>query len=275
MAEAQPLPDGVDPTRPSPARMYDFMLGGTHNLEIDRQATQRIYAQAPDLFDGAWANRGFHGRAARWLAAECGIRQFMDIGSGLPTQQNTHEVVHAVDPAARVAYVDSDPMVLLLGAEMLADDGTTAVLHADLREPGTVLNHPDLRALIDFDQPTAVLMTAVLHFVPDAADPWGLVARYVNACAPGSYLALSHTTRDKIPANQIDTVVQVYQGATESVFPRSLAEVERFFDGLEIVPPYPGAGPVITHAGFWGAEDPQTADSDGARAFYCGVARKP
>ncbi|MHB1876019.1 MAG: SAM-dependent methyltransferase [Streptosporangiaceae bacterium] len=275
MAEAQPLPDGVDPTRPSPARMYDFMLGGTHNLEIDRQATQRIHAQVPDLFDGAWANRGFHGRAARWLAAERGIRQFIDIGSGLPTQQNTHEVVHAVDPAARVVYVDSDPMVLLLGGEMLADDGTTAVLHADLREVDTVLNHPDLRALIDFGEPAAVLMTAVLHFVPDAADPWGLVARYLNAFAPGSYLALSHTTRDKIPANQIDTVVQVYKGATESVFPRSLAEVERFFDGLEIVPPYPGAGPVITHAGLWGAEDPQAADSDGARAFYCGVARRP
>ncbi|MHB1431220.1 MAG: SAM-dependent methyltransferase [Streptosporangiaceae bacterium] len=275
MAEAQPLPDGVDPTRPSPARMYDFMLGGTHNLEIDRQATQRIHAQVPDLFDGAWANRGFHGRAARWLAAERGIRQFIDIGSGLPTQQNTHEVVHAVDPAARVVYVDSDPMVLLLGGEMLADDGTTAVLHADLREADTVLNHPDLRALIDFGEPAAVLMTAVLHFVPDAADPWGLVARYLNAFAPGSYLALSHTTRDKIPANQIDTVVQVYKGATESVFPRSLAEVERFFDGLEIVPPYPGAGPVITHAGLWGAEDPQAADSDGARAFYCGVARRP
>ncbi len=254
--------------------MYDYMLGGTHNFQIDRDATEQFRAQMPDLADAAWANRGFHGRAARWMAIERGIRQFIDIGSGLPTQSNTHEVVRAVAPGAKVAYVDNDPMVGVLASELLTDDGATAVIVADLREPDAVLGDARVRALIDFGEPVGLLMTAVLQFVPDEDDPWGLVGRYLAALCPGSYLALSHITRDKLPPRLVETGVQVYQRASESAFPRTLAEIERFFAGLEVVPPYEGAGPVITNVGLWGSEDPASADTDGSRAFYCGVARR-
>ena len=242
MSEPEQVPDGIDTSRPSPARMYDYMLGGTHNFQVDRDATEQFRAQMPDLEDAAWANRGFHGRAARWMATEHGIGQFIDIGSGLPTQSNTHEVVRAVAPDARVVYIDSDPMVLVLAKELLTDDGATAVIQADLREPDVVLNHPRLRALIDFGQPVGLLMTAVLQFVADESDPWGLVASYVAALCPGSYLALSHITRDKLPPRLVETGVQVYQRATESAHPRTRAEIERFFAGLELVPPYDGRG---------------------------------
>jgi hypothetical protein len=255
--------------------MYDYMLGGTHNFEVDREATERFRQQMPDLYDAAWANRGFHGRAARWMVIERGIRQFIDIGSGLPTQSNTHEVVRALAPDARVVYIDSDPMVLLMTEELLADDGTTAVIQADLRDPAAVLGHPGLAALIDFSQPVGLLMTAVLHFVADESDPWGLVGHYVSPLSSGSYLALSHITRDKLPPRLVQTGVRVYQQATERAHPRTKAEIERFFDGLELVPPYEGADPTVTNVGLWGSEDPALADSDGSRAFYCGVARKP
>ena len=275
MAETEQVPAGVDPTRPSPARMYDYMLGGTRNLQVDRDATERFLAHYPDLLDAASANRGFLRRAARLMAQTHGIRQFIDIGSGLPTQNNTHETVHQVAPAARVVYVDLDPMVLIYARELLTDDGTTAVVQADLRDPDTVLADLDVRRLIDFSQPVGLLMTAVLQFVADASDPWALVARYMQAVVPGSYLALSHITGDKLSARSVQTGVQVYQAATESAHPRTKAEIARFFAGLELVPPYAGAEPGLANVGQWGAEDPAVANSDGAQAFYCGVARKP
>jgi len=275
MAEAEQVPAGVDPTRPSPARMYDYMLGGTRNLQVDRDATERFLAQYPDLLDAASANRGFLRRAARLMAETQGIRQFLDIGSGLPTQNNTHETVHQIAPDARIVYVDLDPMVLTYARDLLTDDGTTAVVRADLRDPDSVLTDPDVLRLIDFSQPVGLLMTAVLQFVADASDPWGLVARYVQAVVPGSYLALSHITGDKMPAQSVQTGVQVYEAATERAHPRTKAEIARFFTGLELVPPYPGAEPGLANVGQWGAEDPAAANSDGAQAFYCGVARKP
>src|SRR5262245_2194357 len=158
-------PPGVDASRPSPARLYDYYLGGTHNLPVDREYGDRFKAAVPDLLDGVWANRAFHQRAATWLAQRAGIAQFIDIGSGLPTRDNTHEVVHAVVPGARVVYVDHDPMVAAYSADLLAGDGSTGVVTADLRDPDTVLDDPVMRALIDFGQPVGLLMTAVLHFV--------------------------------------------------------------------------------------------------------------
>jgi hypothetical protein len=254
--------------------MYDYMLNGKHNFQADRDAVERFRVQLPDLEDAAWANRAFHQRAARWMAAERGIRQFIDVGSGLPTQGNTHEVVQAVDPAARVVYIDHDPMVLAYADDLLTPDGTTAVIQADLRDPDTMLGHPALRALVNFSEPAGLLMTAVLQFVADSSDPWGLVARYAGALAPGSYLALSHITGDGLPPAAIRTGIDVYANATERAYPRSLAAIERFFDGLELVPPHSAAGRVVTHVGLWGAEDMAAADSDGSRALYCGVARR-
>jgi S-adenosyl methyltransferase len=269
------VPPGVDPTRPSPARLYDYYLGGTNNLEVDRQAAEQIRKQLPELADAAWANRGFHGRAAVWMAAQAGIRQFIDIGSGLPTQHNTHQAVHNVVPDARVVYVDIDPMVAAYGAPLLANDGTTGLVTADLRDPAAVLEAAEIQRLIDFSKPVGVLMTAVMHFVEDDLDPWGLVARYMSVTAPGSYLALSHVTYDKLPPRLTNAGAEVYARATNDIYLRSSADILRFFDGLELVAPYAGTAPGITYVGAWGAEDPDQADSDGSRFFYCGVARRP
>jgi hypothetical protein len=268
------VPPGVDPTRPSPARLYDYYLGGTTNYAVDREAAERLKIAAPDLIDAIWANRGFHGRAAVWLA-EQGIRQFLDIGSGLPTQNNTHEAVHKVAADARVVYVDNDPMVAAHADGLVADDGTTTLITVDVRDPDALLGHPGLHKLIDFAEPVGVLMTAVLQFVADGSNPWGLVTRYMGAVVPGSYLALSHPTQDNLPPRSVQAALDTYANATAQVHPRSNAEVEQFFDGLELIEPYTGAGPVVTYGGLWGAEDPVVADSDGSRAFYCGVARKP
>jgi S-adenosyl methyltransferase len=274
MTETEQVPPGVDPTRPSPARLYDYYLGGTTNFAVDREAAEKLKLAATDLIDAIFANRGFHGRAAVWMA-EQGIRQFIDIGSGLPTQNNTHEAVHKVAPEARVVYVDNDPMVAVHADALLEDDGTTAVITADLRDPDALLAHPALTGLIDFAEPAGVLMTAVLQFVSDGSDPWGLVARYMAAVAPGSYLALSHPTYDNLPPSAVQAGVETYRNATEQAHVRSKAEVERFFNGLELVAPFADASPGVTYAGLWGAEDPVAADTDGSRAFYCGVALRP
>lgn len=269
-----PVPPGVDPTTPSPARLYDYYLGGTQNFQADRDAAERIRAVMPALSDAAWANRSFHQRSARWLARR-GITQFIDIGSGLPTAGNTHELVQQVNPGARVVYADIDPMVAPHAASLLGEDGGTAVITADLRDPDAVLSHPDLRALIDFTEPAGLLMTAVLHFVAPEDNPHGLVRRYLNALAPGSYLALSHATADQIPPRAVRAGTSEYTRASGSIFPRPRSQVERFFEGLELVPPYQGGGPAVCYVGEWGAEDPQLADSDGSRVLYCGVARLP
>jgi hypothetical protein len=274
VTEACDVPPGVDPSRPTPARLYDYFLGGTNNFPVDRRAAEALQAQVPDVVDAMWANRGFHGRAAVWMAAR-GIRQFIDIGSGLPTQNNTHEAVQRVAPGIHVVYVDIDPMVAAQAGPLLAGDGSTTVIAADLREPGFVLGHPGLRRLIDFAEPAGVLMSAVVHFVADDADPWGLVAGYMAAVAPGSYLALSHGTYENLPPRLVRAALDTYARATEHAYPRSRAEIERFFAGLELVPPYCGADAAVTYVGLWGAEDLELADSDGSRAMYCGVARRP
>jgi hypothetical protein len=270
-----PVPPGVDPTKPSPARLYDYYLGGSNNFAADRALAERIRQVVPELSDAAWANRGFHQRAARWLAAEQGIRQFIDIGSGLPTQGNTHEVVQAVIPDARVVYVDNDPMVIAHARDLLRQVPGTETIMADIRDPAGVLEHPALRELVDFSEPVGLLLTLVLHFVADGSDPWGLVGRYVRAVAPGSYLVISHGTADQKPPRAVTAAVDEYEHATEQIHLRSRAQVERFFKGLELVPAYLGAEPRIAFIGEWGAEDPELADSEGSRWGYCGVARCP
>ena len=268
-----PVPPGVDPTTPAPARLYDYYLGGSNNFEADRIVAEQLRRGLPELSDAAWANRGFHQRAAGWLADK-GVRQFIDLGAGLPTQGNTHEVVQR-NSDARVVYVDNDPMVLAHASQLLSGTPSTALVLADLRDPDSVLGAANLRGLIDFDEPVGLLMTAVLHFVADSADPWGLVQRYMSALAPGSYLVLSHATGDRLPARAIEAMLKTYENATEKLVLRSRPEVERFFTGLELVPPYEGAEPGVTFTGQWGAVDPDSADSDGSRVLYCGVAKNP
>ncbi len=275
MNELDKAPAGVDPARPAPARIYDYLLSGHNNFPSDREAAERITAAVPEIRDCAWANRGFHQRAARWIARQ-GVHQFIDIGSGLPTVGNTHEVVQAVYPQCRVVYVDNDPMVRELAGELLAGQAGVRVIQGDLRHPDDMLANPDLRELIDFSQPVGLLMTAVMHFVADEWDPRGLLARYLGALAPGSYLALSHLTSDQKPPRAVREFCSVFDHATEQVHFRSLPEIERFFAGLDLVSPLdPGVQGRLCYAGDWEAEDPAAADSDGSRWLYCGVARRP
>ncbi len=266
-------PAGVDVSTPAPARIYDYMLRGSNHFPSDVEAAGKILSAVPEIRDCAWSNRGFHQRAAKWIA-EQGVRQFLDIGSGLPTVGNTHEVVQTVIPGARVVYVDSDPMVAEQGGRLLADDQSTLVICADLREPDAILGHPGLKELIDFSQPAGLLLTAVMMFVSDAWDPWDLVARYVDVLAPGSYLALSHLTDDYKPPETTERFRAVFDRATEQMHFRSKEEIAKFFGGLEMVPPYEGAPAALCYTGVWGAEDPVLADSEGARWLYCGVAGK-
>jgi len=250
------------------------MLRGDNHFEPDILAAERILSAVPEIRDCAWSNRGFHQRATKWIA-ERGVRQFIDIGSGLPTVGNTHDVAQKVIPGARVVYVDNDPMVAEQGGQLLAADRSTRVICADLREPESILDNPEVTEFIDFREPAGLLLTAVMMFVSDDADPWALVSRYVDALAPGSYLALSHLTDDYKPPVTAERFRAVFDGATERLYFRSRAEIARFFDGLELVPPYDGAEADICYTGVWGAEDPVLADSDGQRWLYCAVARKP
>lgn len=275
MSDADSVPPGVDPSKPSPARMYDRYLGGTANFQADRDAVDRILELVPEIRDAAWANRGFLQRAVRWMA-ERGIRQFIDLGAGLPTQRSTHEVARETLPDARVVYTDNDPGVIAHGHKILAEVPGTAVIEADFRHAGQLLGHPETMRLIDFAEPAGLLIIAVTQFIPNADDPWSLVARYVDVLAPGSYMALSAPTGDRMAAPKLDRILEVY--ATSSIplnVPRTRAEIERFFTGLEIVPPYKAAGPVLTSVGLWDCEDPDAAESDGSRSFYAAVARKP
>ena len=275
MSEMNRVPPGVDVSKPSPARMYDRYLGGTANFQADRDAVDRILELVPEIRDAAWANRGFLQRAVRWMA-ERDIRQFIDLGAGLPTQRCTHEVAREIRPDARVVYTDIDPGVIAHGQEILADVPGTAVIEADFRRPADFLSHPETRRLIDFTQPTGLLIVALTQFIPDVDDPWALVARYVDALAPSSYLALSAPTADHMAARKVDRIVDVYGTSTIPLnTPRTRAEVGRFFAGLAIVPPYPGADPALTSAGVWDCVDPEAAESDGSRSFYAAVARKP
>lgn len=271
----QAVPDGVDPTRMSVARVYDALLGGTHNFEVDRQAVEHMKRLFPDIVQWAWGNRGFHQRAARWLASEAGVRQFLDIGSGLPTQNNTHEVVHSVAPGSHVVYVDIDPMVAAYANSLLAGADNTVFIQGDLREPQAILADPQLRAAIDFDRPVALMLTAILHFVQDDASPWRIVADYMEALPSGSYLAISHSTTDGWGETATTGIEDLYKNANEQPRNRTRAEVTGFFEGLEIVPPYAGAPRDLTFGGLWGADDPSQADDDASHALYCAVARKP
>jgi hypothetical protein len=274
MDQASQIPAGVDTGRPTPARIYDYMLQGSSYFQVDRFAAEQILSAAPEIRDAAWSNRGFHQRAAKFIA-QCGVRQFIDIGSGLPTVGNTHEVVQKIVPGARVVYVDNDPMVELHSRALLETGDTITVICADLREPESILDHPQLHQLIDFGEPVGLLMTGVMMFVSDPSDPWALVSRYVDVLETDSYLSLSHLTDDYKPPIAAEGFRAVFDTATEHMYFRSKAKVERFFNGLELVPPYKGAEPGVTFTGLWGAEDVELADSEGSRWLYCGVARKP
>ncbi|GGT71002.1 SAM-dependent methyltransferase [Actinomadura citrea] len=273
MSETEQAPPGVDTTVPTPARMYDYYLGGTDNFEVDRAAAEKVLVNMPEAGDTAWANRGFLQRSVRWLALR-GIRQFIDIGAGLPTMNNTHDAAQAVASDARVLYADNDPMVRAHAEKLLAGSTGTAFITADFRDPDGLLGHEVTGKMVDLTRPVALLVVALVHFIPDEDDPWGIVREYMDRLAPGSYLVLSAGTGDRQADRAVGTLREVYAKSTASVHPRSRTEIERFFTGMEIVPPWEGAAAKVCYIGEWGAEDPEAADSDGSRWAYCAVARR-
>jgi hypothetical protein len=261
--------------RPSTAGMYDYYLGGTANTAAERAACEHLLSIIPEVSETAWANRGFLQRAVKAMAQDWGINQFLDIGAGLPTQRNTHDVVADFRSDGRVVYVDHDPRVVERGLALLGGVDNVAVLQGDVRRPKEILNHPETRRLIDFSQPVGVLLVALIHFVPDDDDPWGLVREYMDAVPSGSYLALSSGTGDRQAARLNNAAAEAYKKSASPAANRTYAQISKFFDGLEIVPPYEGAEPVLTYVGQWGAEDPEAADDEGSRWAYAAVARKP
>ena len=243
--------------QPNPGRIYNCLLGGKDNYGQDRQAAGQLLAVLPDARAAARANRRFVGRAVRYLAQDAGIGQFIDIGAGLPVPGNVHQVAREVDPRARVAYVDNDPVVVSHARALLCTAPGVCAFRGDLRDPPGILNHPDLRAVIDLGAPVAIVLGAVLHYIPDEDSPDKLVDMLTAAVAPGSYLVISHATSEDIGTDAAGQVRELYAQASAPAVFRSRAEVARFFEGLELVPP--GIGNVAAwHADLRPAEPGRT-----------------
>ncbi len=228
-------PESIDVERPSVARMYDFFLGGSHNFAVDREAARQVLAVAPEAALVAQANRAFLRRSVRFLV-DSGVRQFLDIGSGIPTVGNVHDIAQRLDPRARVMYVDTDPVAVAHSRQMLTGNDRTGVIQEDLRRPEQILHHPEVRGLLDFDQPIAVMIVAVLNFVPDEDDPAGILATVRDALAPRSCLALSQVSVEG-REEEVDLVGSVYRKAGNALHFRSRDQIAGFFDGFDLVPP--------------------------------------
>ncbi len=254
--------------------MYDYALGGTYARPVDRAAVEKIRTVMPELAQTAWANRGFHQRAAIWMARR-GISQFIDLGCGLPTTASTCQAVRRVTPRARVVYVDHDPAVVAHARPALASPAAASVILADVRDPVALLTALHLDGLIELAEPAGLLCTAVMEFIADESDPWGCLARLMSALAPGSYLALSHLTSDHVHPPAVQAIKGAFHRAPEQVHPRDRLEVAMFFEGLDVVPPYPGTAPGLCQIGLWGAEDPVLADDPSSRWWWAGLARWP
>jgi hypothetical protein len=262
------VPGGIDTATPNVARIYDYLLGGKDNFAADRQAARQLIAAIPDAAEIARDNRSFLGRVVRYLATQGGIRQFLDLGSGLPTQANVHELARGVAPEARVVYVDNDPMVASHGRALLASGDQIGIVFGDLRDPASVLNHPAVLDLLDLTRPIGVLCTSTLHFVADEPEPHKIIAEYRDHMTPGSYLAISHGTLEEDAKAEVDKAVDVYRQASSQLHIRRLPEVLRFFDGFDLVEPG------LTWITEWRPE-PGTAPTGRQHSMRGGVGRKP
>jgi SAM-dependent methyltransferase len=221
------------------ARMYDYYLGGVHNFPADQEAARKVIAQFPKITVAARANRAFLRRAVRYLV-EAGVRQFLDIGSGIPTEGNVHEIAQAAAPEAHVVYVDIDSVAVAESLELLDGNQRATAIRANLRSPQDVIDHPSVRRLLDFSQPVGLLLAAVLHFVPDDEEAYGVVAQLARSLVPGSYLAVSHVAAESfVPtSDEMRVAVDVYQRqTTTSATSRSHDAIARFFTGFDLVDP--------------------------------------
>lgn len=260
-------PPGVDTERPSSARMWDYLLGGAHNFAIDRQVAEQGMKIKPDLPDVARQVRAFIHRSVEFLSS-AGIDQFLDIGSGIPTRGNVHEKAQQLNPAARVVYVDYDPVAIAHGQAILKDNDRVAAILGDLRHPGAILADPTVRNLIDFDRPVGLLLVAVLHFVFDEYDPKGIVGTLRDALAPGSYLALQHATTDQQPTSTIEMVKFFNANSPEPMRWRTKDEISELFDGFTLVEPG------IVFLPQWRPETPDKEPHPERFTAYAAVGRK-
>ncbi|MBG0567700.1 SAM-dependent methyltransferase [Actinoplanes aureus] len=273
MTADEPIPPGVDVTTPSIARVYDFMVGGKDNFAIDRMAAQRALEIMPDAQEAGRACRAFLRRVVRFLAAERGIRQFLDIGSGLPTQTNVHQVAREVNPAARTVYVDNDPMVLVHGRALLTDEGCSAIIEGDVRSPAAILEHPVVRDYLDFREPVGLLLLSILHHLHDSEDPGKIAASLRDALPSGSHLAIIHFWD---PAEEHPDISAKVHDA-ERVFNETLgtgrwrrrSEIEAYFGDFEMVEP--GLVPL---ADWRPGPEAEAAQKDSYYTMIGGVARK-
>jgi len=262
----EPLP--YDTTIAHPARVYNYWLGGKDNFEADREVGEQTKAAYPDIVSGVRAQRAFLASAVRYLVTHRGVRQFLDIGTGLPVAENTHEVAQSLAPESRVVYVDNDPMVLAHARALLtsAPEGACAYLDADIRDTGNVLRAAS--GLLDFGQPIAVMLIGILHLIPDADDPAGIVARLVDGLPAGSWLAIAHPASD-VARDKVATMTDRYnQRVTTAATLRTHAEISAFFAGTELLPP----GVVQYHRWHPGEA---ARNAEGEVAAYCGLGRKP
>jgi hypothetical protein len=260
-------PPALDTGMAHAARVYDYWLGGTANYAADREAAQQAMAAYPDLALSVRANRAFLARTVRWLARDVGLRQFLDIGTGIPARNNTHEVAQTAAPGCRVVYADHDPIVLAHARSLLTStpEGATDYLHADLRQPGPLL--AAAARTLDFRQPVAIVLMAVLQHIPDEAHPRRIVAQLLDAVPGGSYLVLSHPASDIDPESMAEVARRLNRLMSQSVTLRRHEEVSRFFDGLD------PAAPGIVRIPEWRPDSPAEATSPAT--MWGGSGRKP
>ncbi|MET8136831.1 SAM-dependent methyltransferase [Streptomyces sp. NPDC005251] len=262
----------IDTSKPHPARMYDYYLGGKDHYPVDAEAAEQVLGHTPDARTFARANRLFMHRAVRVLARDHGVRQFLDIGTGVPTEPNLHQVAQEQAPDCRVVYADNDPIVLAHARALLhgTPEGRVAYLQADVREPKAILESDETRTTLDFDRPIALSLCALMHFVPDEHGAYRIVRELIDALPSGSFLTLSHGTTDFDPEGMARTQ-DVYVRARIPIQLRSRTQIARFFDGLELLPP----GLAVTHRWHPEPDQPLADITDAQAGFYGGVARKP
>jgi hypothetical protein len=261
-------PDGIDWRKPSVARVYDVHLGGAHNFAVDREVAAELARVMPELPALFQANRSFLRRAVRFLV-DAGIRQFLDLGSGIPTAGNVHEIAQAANPECRVVYVDIDPVAVAHSRRILADNPRADALRGDLRQPDEVFAHPLVGELLDVDQPVAVLLVAALNFVSDDDDPAAIIARCLERVPSGSYLVVSHPTHGTVAPTRSRAAAELYRRDVDNIFIRDRAQIEGWVTGLELVDP----GLVYINA--WRPEVLQDAQEANRWPQLCCVARKP
>jgi hypothetical protein len=267
-----PASASIDTSVAHPARRYDYWLGGKDNFQADRDSADAVAAAWPAIRTAVLENRGFLRRAVSFLAGEMGVRQFLDVGTGLPTANNVHDVAQGIAPQSRIVYVDNDPLVLVHARALLTSspEGVTAYIDADLHEPEKILNDSELQATLDFSEPVALMLLAVLHFLPDGDDPYAIVARLVDALPPGSYLVLSHSTFDPLDEPTAAKLGAIGASSVPPFAARTKDQVSRFFTGLEILEPG-----IVSVADWRAEQEPQPRPTPAEVGWYGAVARKP